>query len=225
MTPNAIYDRFIVPDSPENELWALKRDLAAQFRQLMQLCVTSEGDVQNFAKLKALLQDQIETFGFRDGKNPYKSGYGDGSFYESPEWFEDRNPVVGLSNPLSPPLKILRHAEHITATVRYSALYEGPPGNVHGGYVAAAMDQALGHAAINARIPCMTGTLSVRYKAPTPIEQDLTVFAKLENTEGKKLIVRGQMKHGEKVTAEAEGIFINLTGKNFVEHLKQPSAA
>jgi uncharacterized protein (TIGR00369 family) len=52
--------------------------------------------------------------------------------------------------------------------------YEGPPGAVHGGIVAAYLDEVLAGAAVqHTGRMYVTGELSVRYVKPTPIERPL----------------------------------------------------
>ena len=56
--------------------------------------------------------------------------------------------------------------------------YEGPPGCVHGGVIALVFDELLGAANIAAGSPGMTGTLTIRYREPTPIRTEI----RLEST-------------------------------------------
>ena len=53
--------------------------------------------------------------------------------------------MIGLSNPLAPPIRVRQSGERSAeAHARFGAAYEGPPGCVHGGWVAAAFDEVLG---------------------------------------------------------------------------------
>ena len=63
-----------------------------------------------------------------------------------PEWyaFFDHSPFIGLANPLSPPMYLDYTADRVAGRVTFGSAYEGPPGCVHGGYVAAAFDELLG---------------------------------------------------------------------------------
>ena len=61
----------------------------------------------------------------------------------------------------------------IKGTVTFGSAYEGPPGHVHGGYVAAAFDELLGMTQSLGGMPGMTGTLTVRYRRPTPLRTEL----------------------------------------------------
>jgi hypothetical protein len=54
----------------------------------------------------------------------------------------------------------------------------------------------------------MTGTLTVRYRSPTPLHTPLRFEGELERVEGRKNFTVGRCYAGDLVTAEAEGIFI-----------------
>jgi acyl-coenzyme A thioesterase PaaI-like protein len=96
----------------------------------------------------------------------------------------------------------------VTHELHLGALYEGPPGLVHGGVSALVLDQVLGEAAAVGGSPGMTGRLTVHYRRPTPLG-DLTVSARLESNEGRKAIVKGELRDADgQVTVEAEGLFI-----------------
>ena len=62
---------------------------------------------------------------------------------------------------------------HALGLVRFGSAYEGPPGHVHGGFVAAAFDEVLGYVQSLGGRPGMTGTLTVRYRSPTPLYTEL----------------------------------------------------
>jgi hypothetical protein len=56
------------------------------------------------------------------------------------------SPFVGSLNPLAPPLIVDMVDETIVATGVFGDQYEGPPGYVHGGVIAAVFDEVLGFA-------------------------------------------------------------------------------
>ena len=57
----------------------------------------------------------------------------------------------------------------IRAEAWFDFAYEGPPTCVHGGVIAETFDEVLGAANMVAGNPGMTGTLTVRYRKPTPL--------------------------------------------------------
>jgi acyl-coenzyme A thioesterase PaaI-like protein len=96
--------------------------------------------------------------------------------------FHDRGPIAGRSNPISPPasLEIDVDARRVVGRVEFGKAFEGAPGCVHGGFVAAVLDEALGMACIFGGGPAMTAELTTRYRRHTPIETPLKIEAKLD---------------------------------------------
>ncbi len=119
------------------------------------------------------------------------------------------NAVVGMRNPVAVPLDMQRSDDgRAWASFHLNALYEGPPGTVHGGVVALVLDQVLGEAAASGGSPGMTGTLTLRYEKNTPLG-DASAEAWIDRVEGVKTIVKGEMRDADgETTARAEGIFI-----------------
>lgn len=120
------------------------------------------------------------------------------------------NAVIGLRNPIAPPLTI-HHGEDGTqcwSEFSLNGAYEGPPGLVHGGVCALVLDHVLGEAASEGLTkPLFTGTLTVRFVRGTPLGR-LRAEAAVERTEGVKSFVSGHLSDAEGITVEAEGIFI-----------------
>ena len=119
------------------------------------------------------------------------------------------NAVVGMRNPIAVPLEVHKEADgRATAAFTLGALYEGPPGCVHGGVLALLLDQVLGECAAASGSPGLTGTLTLRYVRPTPLG-DCSIEAWLDRVEGVKTIVRGEFRRADgETTVEVEGIFI-----------------
>jgi acyl-coenzyme A thioesterase PaaI-like protein len=122
----------------------------------------------------------------------------------------ERSPVSGRSNALSMPLSYDFDDDNgVThATAVFSTAYEGPPGGVHGGYVAAAFDELLGVAQMITGMAGFTGTLTVRYHALTPIGQRIDYTAGPHGRDGRKVTMWARAMAGDKLVAEAEGLFI-----------------
>ncbi|MFL6107117.1 MAG: PaaI family thioesterase [Marmoricola sp.] len=120
------------------------------------------------------------------------------------------NSVVGMRNAIAPPLKIVQDREKGGASSEFflNALYEGPPGKVHGGVLALVLDQIFGEAAAAGGSPGMTGTLTLRYRKPTALGA-CSASAWVDSTAGIKTIVKGELRDADgDVTVEAEGLFI-----------------
>jgi acyl-coenzyme A thioesterase PaaI-like protein len=139
-----------------------------------------------------------------------------------PVEFFPTSPVMGVINPVAPPVRL--HVvdgvdggyREIRADVNFGYAYEGPPTCVHGGVIAAAFDEVLGAANMVAGNPAMTGTLTVRYRSPTPLRTDLRMEARCLGRDGRKIRTWAAMYHGDLMTAEAEGIFVEVRPDRFV---------
>jgi acyl-coenzyme A thioesterase PaaI-like protein len=119
-----------------------------------------------------------------------------------------RSPIVGEASPLSPRLDWDVVDDHVEARGTFSAAYEGPPGFVHGGIIALAFDEILGIANISAGHPGMTGTLTIKYRRPTPLFRELHFTAWVERVEGRRIITKGEVSTDGQLTAQAEGVFV-----------------
>jgi acyl-coenzyme A thioesterase PaaI-like protein len=134
--------------------------------------------------------------------------------------FLDFSPVVGQSNPLAPPMQPEMGDGEIRATVTYGAAYEGPPGCVHGGHIAAGFDEVLGFAQTFSGRAGMTGHLQVWYRKPTPLGRPLLYRGWLEDVSGRKIRTRGTLHAGDVLTAEAEGLFIAVEAEVFLRLMR-----
>ena len=116
--------------------------------------------------------------------------------------------ILGPHHPLRPELRIA-HEDGVThGCVRFGVTFEGPPGCVHGGFVAHFFDQILGQHNLWARIPAMTGTLSVRFEKGTPILRELSFDVRHERRGARKVVTSGRLHADGEVFAEAQGTFV-----------------
>ena len=63
--------------------------------------------------------------------------------------------------------------------------------------------------------PGFTGTLTIRYRKPTPLHTELRFEAGVARVEGRKIFAKGQLFAGDLLTAEAEGIFVSVGPERF----------
>ena len=142
-----------------------------------------------------------------------------------PRDFVAFSPVSGRSNAIAPPVRLTvvdgAGGAHIEGEVSFGSAYEGPPGHVHGGLVAAMFDELLGFAQLG---PGFTATLTVRYLRPTPLNRRLTLRAAVEHIDGRKRTIRGTCELDGVVLSEAEGLFIApRSDEDFLARLGQDS--
>ena len=180
--------------------------LAGAVRKLIDAAMTTE-DVDG-ATLVEVARD-TERLAFRlGGSRDEGPGYRPRSHGD----YLPRSPIVGEASPLSPRLDWREVDEDgfrgIEGRGTFGAPYEGPPGFVHGGWVACAFDEMLGIANIAAGHPGMTARLTVHYRRPTPLFRELRFRAWLERVEGRRIVSRAEVWDGDTLTAEADGLFV-----------------
>jgi acyl-coenzyme A thioesterase PaaI-like protein len=138
-------------------------------------------------------------------------GFAESSTAGDPHAFFDNSPIMGKANPLAPQFDVGVEGNKVVALVVFGAAYEGPPGCVHGGYVAATFDEVLGMTQSMTGKHGMTGTLTIRYRQPTPLHQQLRFEGEILREEGRKIFTAGRcLREDGTVTAEAEGLFISV---------------
>jgi acyl-coenzyme A thioesterase PaaI-like protein len=131
------------------------------------------------------------------------------------------SPVIGDANPLAPPMSVRSLDDaSVVSEVTLRPIHEGPPGAVHGGWVAMLLDQLLGHANAVAGVGGMTAELTVRYRRPTPYGVPLTVRARTDSVDGRRVHTSGEITADDEVTASASGLFIQPSASR-IEELRQ----
>lgn len=110
-----------------------------------------------------------------------------------PEGLPDRA-VVGAANPLSVEVETSVEGDVAVAQVVFGAAFEGAPGRVHGGMVAAVLDDLSGYALAFEGAPGFTGTLEVVYRAPVPIERVIEFRTWVRGRERRKLFVEAEAR-------------------------------
>ncbi|MDG2335595.1 MAG: PaaI family thioesterase [Myxococcota bacterium] len=201
--------------------WPAKRELARSVRQLMDcLCATDAPEEELLA-----IADQVRVSAERFQNQPRMTelpGVAEGSLAGGMEMFMDRSPIVGRSNPLAPPVTLDpdHEAKIVRGEVFFGRAYEGAPGCVHGGFVAAVFDEALGMACVFSSMPGMTGEITVRYLKPTPLEVPLRLEARFDRQDGRKIYNSGELYAGDLLVAKSHGVFISIPRERF-EALRQ----
>jgi len=127
--------------------------------------------------------------------------------------------VAGRLNPIAPPIAFSWEDGRSVGRVTFTRPYEGPPGCVHGGMIAAAFDQTLSFANILAGAAGPTAELTVRYRKPTPLGVPLRFEGWQTRVVGRRIHAAGRLLVGDRVAAEAEGTFVRLAGRRVLSML------
>lgn len=130
----------------------------------------------------------------------------------------------GADNPLG--MQIKSHWDGEESVCVYQPRPEqcaGPEQFVYGGTIASLIDcHSIGTALANyyrregrevgegEEIWCVTGRLCVDYQAPTPIDQPVTVRARIEEVTDRKTVVRSRVYSGDTQTAAGEVVAVRV---------------
>ncbi len=106
------------------------------------------------------------------------------------------SPMIGFANPIAPPVEVwaVHGADgqrELRGRVTFDYPYEGPPTCVHGGVIAELFDELLGLSNILAGLGAMTGTLTIRYRRPTPLLAPIELAARITGSERRKVFAWG----------------------------------
>jgi acyl-coenzyme A thioesterase PaaI-like protein len=134
---------------------------------------------------------------------------------DDPHEYFPFSPQIGIYNALAPPVRVWIDDGVVRGRGNLGAAYEGPPGCVHGGIIASLFDELLGIANVTAGIGAMTGTLTVTYRSPTPLNRDLTFTARHVGAEGRKVRAEGTIHADGGLCAECTGVFIVVDPARF----------
>lgn len=201
----------------ESSKWAQKRRLADAMRLVIERLVSSNAPEDELRRAA----DGLERYAEQLQSHPrlrYVHGFGESATAGDVGAFFDQSPMIGLANPLAPPIRLVQSGPRTAqGLVTFGSAYEGPPGSVHGGFVAAAFDEVLGYVQSLGGRPGMTGTLTIRYRSPTPLHTELRFDAELVRMEGRKIFTTARVTGHGRLCAEAEGIFISVERPRFQE--------
>ena len=203
------------PGSQEATYWQARQRLASATRALNEKLVSTDIDPE----LAAALTEKIEGLAAELSQAQQVTGLVDmakrGQRGTIDDVMGELVSVGGRSHPCSPELRWQEASNRITGTVKFSQAFEGPPGHMHGGWVAGVLDHLMGMTHVRTGHPGMTGGLSVRYLKPTPLNQRIGVSAQATELDDKRTEVKAEMRFGETTTATAEAIFVRVDREKF----------
>jgi len=197
---------------PFNDEWVAKRRVADTIRQLTEVLVTSSPSVEEMHTIADKLTATAADFRGSPRIFSRRAWAKTGEHGNFGQISHELNPLAGWSNPIAPPVNSWVEGDRAYATCKCGWAYEGPPGSIHGGIIAAIFDQFLGTAQALGKQPGMTGYLHVNYHNRTPVNTELKLEGWLVRTEGRKTILAGEMRANDVLTASCEGLFVQPRG-------------
>jgi acyl-coenzyme A thioesterase PaaI-like protein len=133
----------------------------------------------------------------------------------------DDRAVAGPANPTAVEFASRREGDDAVADVEFGPAFEGAPGRVHGGMVAAVFDDLVGFVLAVVGEPGFTGRLAVEYRAPVPTETMIEFRARLRERDGRKLHVDAEARLANKVLATAEATMILVAPEHWSKHARE----
>ena len=188
--------------------------VADAIRGVLHAMVQTSAPIEVIEAVADDVEQAAERFGGYTSKSMYE-GFAEAANAGEPFGFFDHSPMLGQANPLAPPIRLWLDGDRIRGTATFGAAYEGPPGCVHGGLVAAAFDELLGLVQMLGGNPGMTGRLTIHYRSPTPLNTELTLRGRIHRTDGRKTICTGEIHAGDRLCAEAEALFVAVDPARF----------
>jgi len=188
--------------------------LGAAVRRLMNASVLTNADdaqLANAAEQINVIAAGLETAGLRDAMQLAD---------EDSMRRNDRpySPVIGAANPIAPPLTVTALEDQtVVGECTMRPIHEGPPGAIHGGWVAMLLDQLLGHATAASGNRGFTAELTVRYRRPTPYGVPLTLRGRTDGVDGRRVYTSAEIVVDDVVTAEAKALFLMPSPERLAE--------
>jgi acyl-coenzyme A thioesterase PaaI-like protein len=101
---------------------------------------------------------------------------------------------------------------HLLGKILFGAGAQGPPGHVHGGAMAAILDEAMGGVAWMGGHPVVAANLEVAFRRMLPLSTPCVVEAEIVAVDGRKITTRGTVRDrdGTAVFSEGTALFIVL---------------
>ena len=102
-------------------------------------------------------------------------------------------------------------SDHLHATIRFGHAAEGPPEAVHGGAIAAVLDEAMGAVCWMNGHPVVGARITINYMHMTPLGFEGRVESWIDHIERRKIFIKATLTdESGKVHADGEGLFIKL---------------
>jgi acyl-coenzyme A thioesterase PaaI-like protein len=181
-----------------------RRDLAEAVRELASAMAVTDVDDPDMALAAASVREVTKLLREQQlddvPRTPYDEAVG-ASHYG---WH--------LDNPALPGLTMAFEGGRATAVVPdgLGKAYAGPPGKLHGGVGALLLDVLLSSLVQHHGVRAVTASLTVDYRAATPLDVPLRISGEIVGRSGRKVETVGELWCGDLLTVEARGLFVQI---------------
>lgn len=173
--------------------------MVAELRAFLDHIAAARPDAATAAELSGDLRawrERLAPMAVPEGEQPFGHAYG----------------LLGRGQTMSPALRVDRSDRStVEGAVVFGRYYLGGNGAAHGGAIPLLFDEIMGRLANCAgRALSRTAFLHTDYRSITPVGVELSVRAWFEAEEGRKRMIRAELRNGDVLCAEAHGLFIAL---------------
>jgi len=118
--------------------------------------------------------------------------------------------VCGNENPHSIGITWFVEDGVMTSEFTLNASQQGPPGHAHGGASAAILDEAMGLVVWAAGHKVAAVNLEINYHKPLPLNQPLTLEARISQMDKRKIISVGEIRLADSTVAvSGRGVYVS----------------
>ncbi len=195
------------PEATSGQPEITRRALANLVRSLASLTMLTTVEDRRLVQATELVREAVEDLSAsaRSGRYAGVPGLSPGSATNDLVW--ETHAAFGASNPLAPPVTAEEYQGRVTGNVTFGSAWEGGPGLVYGGFIAAVFDGMCGRAVMSAGHVGVTRSLNVRFLRPTPLRKSLKVQTVAGERVGRNVSVTGQLWDDDTLTCEVEAVF------------------
>lgn len=191
--------------------------LSARVRHLADRLATEELGAQQRLDLERLLAEAAAVLGPEaHDRSRFARSFDPDGVHDGPVGLPAHPLALGTSA-VYPPLHfdLSPDGSRLVAEVRFGPAWEGPPGLVHGGFLAAGFDMVLSAMANHHLDHGVTRWLRVRYLKPTVLGSQLRYEVVLGEASGRLLDLAGTLFADDRVTMRATAQFASVPVHRF----------
>jgi len=112
-----------------------------------------------------------------------------------------------------------QNSDRLLGKILFGPGVQGPPDHVHGGAMAAILDEAMGGVAWLSGHPVVAANLDITFRRMLPLTTPCVVETEIVTVEGRKIRTRGALRarDGSALFSEGEALFIVLDEKHLAD--------
>jgi len=194
-------------------------------RRLANLLATTRVEPDAWQRLRAAIEPLLDAHDETATTSPYALGFRNGG--DSTDLDRNaRHPIATGTTAIFPLLHLEMDGSCVVVRATFGPAFEGPPGLVHGGFVAAAFDMAVSAAASRLAVLNVTRRLEVRYLRPTFLGVPLAFAAIATAGEGRLIDVTARLTGpDDRLLARASAQCASLPATRFADRSPSGEAA